>query len=641
MTDDTHQERRTGPVDPTGPQTRRWVAEDEPDTDSADQPAGSRRQSRPADPYLDQPTTVHHFNDIDDDTGGSPGGDPDATMTWAAPTATAAAQPREDDTQDIPAEVPETPPAPPRHRPPVLVWVLTALQIALMLMCTFLYPAFAGPTEARQVDLVYSFVNGNAFYAPGTRLESAGVATAAAQHQFPPASPLSGQTVTPRGQRQSLDALGGDRVGQVRLDNPLVAHPPLYYMLAAGVVKAFPNSSQWPYDRTIAVLRYLSILLLAPLPLLLWAAARRLSDNGPAAVIAAALPIAVPGLSRLGGSVSNLPLLILLTASLTLLLAKVLTGDLRIRTGVIAGILTGLACLTQGFALVLPVAVIAAYVLSWLRHRRSAWAPALWAVGLTVAIGGWWWIRSLVLYGSLQPDGLGSDGVVSAAGAAPQHAWGDLFRSLVLGSWGGIGLPDSPRFSGPFSWVWVTALLAGVVVALILGVGRGWGRATAAVFVLPALLTLGLVIINARPAFLATGDVSALQGRFLYAAMAWLFVLCGIGVAQLLGRAAARWVPLIVVTAGLVTQAWAWRQLIHGWWAPATNSSSTEIGDAFRAVLRWSPWSHAVTTGPFIAVAALGVLAGILALAYIRPRGEGGSRGYGTVRVDPRVARIR
>jgi hypothetical protein len=39
-------------------------------------------------------------------------------------------------------------------------------------------------------------------------------------------------------------------------------------------------------------------------------------------------------------------------------------------------------------------------------------------------------------------------------------------------------------------------------------------------------------------------------------------------------------------------------------------------------------------------VAALGVLAGVLALIYIRPRGGSGSP-YGTVRVDPRTARIR
>ena len=609
MTDDTHQERRTGPVDPAGAQTRQWIAEDDPDATAST--TAPRRTSRPADPYLDQPTTVHRFDDIEDD--------PDATTTWAAPGSVAAPDRGtlgQDDTQDIPAEVPATVPARPRQRAPMLLWVITALQIALMTMCTFLYPAFAGPNEARHVDLVYSFANGNTFYAPGTRLVSAGVAGAAAAHQFPPATPLSGQSVPPRDQRRSLDALGGDQAGRLRQDNPLVAHPPLYYLAAAGVLKAFPHSSQWPYDRTVAILRYLSILLLAPLPFLLWAATRTLSDNGPAALIAATLPITVPGLSRLGGSVGNLPLLILLTAGVAFLTAKVIAGDLRVRTGVITGVVTGLACLTQGLALVLPIVVIAAYGVAWLRHRRPFWVPLTWAILLSLAVGGWWWVRSLVLYGTLQPEGLGSDGVASTAGAAPHHAWGDLFRSLAVSTWGGIGLPDTPRFSEPFSWAWITVLLAGVVVALIVGVDRGWGRAAALVFALPAVLTLGLVILDARTAFLATGDVSGLQGRYLYAAMAGLFVLCGIGVARLLGRTAARWMPLVAVTAGLVTQAWAWRQLIHTWWAPATSSAATEIGDAFRAMLRWSPWSHPVTTAPYIAVAVLGVLAVVMAFSY-------------------------
>ena len=50
MTDDTHQERRTGPDEPTGPQTRRWVAEDEPDADSAEQPTATPTATPPATP---------------------------------------------------------------------------------------------------------------------------------------------------------------------------------------------------------------------------------------------------------------------------------------------------------------------------------------------------------------------------------------------------------------------------------------------------------------------------------------------------------------------------------------------------------------------------------------------------------------
>lgn len=513
----------------------------------------------------------------------------------------------------------ETAPRATSRRPPLVVWVITGAWASLLMMCTFLYPAFAGYGEPQHVDLVYSFYNGNAFFGPGDRVVSAGVQRAQ-QTGFPPAHSLTSTRVIPRGQRPSFDSLGGDVAGSKRITNTAVEHPPLYYLLGAGVLKVFPHSHTWSYDRAIAVLRYLSILMLLPLPLLAWATARALVGNGAAATTAAALPVAIPGLTRVGASVTNETLLILLTSCLLFVLAHVLAGDLRRGTGLLVGLLTGLACLTQGLALVLPVMVIAAYGVAAARHRRDGWAPLLIAGLVTAAISGWWWIRNVALFGTIQPDGLGGAAGAVRGPATAGHSLGqyahDFFVVLGWRTWGGIGLPEDPRFSLPLAWAWVVAVVVGAVAAVGFGVRGRFGRASALVLSLPTVLTIVLLFLAGRSDFEFSAYLPHSQGRYLYPTITALAVLLGIGAARLLGERPARWVPFVVIVAGLATQAWAWRQLLHAWWTPATSSTTDEIRDTVKAILRWSPWPHPVTSATFIAVAALGTLAALAAIGY-------------------------
>ncbi len=503
------------------------------------------------------------------------------------------------------------------RRPPLVVWMITGAFAALMVMCTFLYPALSGPGEAQHTDLVYSFANGNKFYDPGDRFVSAGV-EGAQQAAFPPRQPLANAAVLPRGQRQSLDALGGDIAGRVAITNTAVQNPPLYYLIGAGVLRIVPDS--WPADRQIAILRYLSVLFLLPLPLLAWATARALVGNGPAATIAAAIPLALPGLVRIGGSVTNESLMILLGASLLFVLARVLAGDLRIGTGVVAGVLTGLACLTQGLALVLPVVVLVAYAVAWARNAKVQWLPLLLAGAFTAAISGWWWIRNVVLFRTIQPNGLGDQAAAVRGPARGDYTLAtyahDFFTVTGWRVLGGIGLPENPRFSLAFSWTVLALLGIGILLGIGFGIGGKLGRSSAVVLVLPLLLTLVLVWVAGRKDFLFNGYLPHAQGRYLYPLVPALAAVAGIGFARALGVRAGRWVPLVVVLGALATQAWAWRQLLHSWWTPQLSSSKDEVRDTVRAVLRWSPWAHPVTTATFIAVAALGTLAVLAAIGY-------------------------
>src|SRR5699024_4452938 len=94
----------------------------------------------------------------------------------------------------------------------------------------------------------------------------------------------------------------------------------------------------------------------------------------------------------------------------------VLVGNTALSTAIGLGFLAGAALLTKGFALVLPVWILAAYVLlAWRvykRHKRQwqAAVPVMTAAATSlvtaIVVGGWWWFRNLRVYGTVQPDAL-------------------------------------------------------------------------------------------------------------------------------------------------------------------------------------------------------------------------------------------
>ncbi len=510
------------------------------------------------------------------------------------------------------------PGAHPRRRPriPTLVLAVTALHIALMAMCTVLYPPFTGVDETFHVDMAYAYSQGHGPYPPGGRMLARGIEVVYGGLTVPPRTgPYSDTPVRPRGQRPSINAAGGDRPAQgYPIPNQMVQHPPLYYLIEAGVLR-LPGVDGLPYDRQVALLRWVSVLLLAPLPLLAWATARRLAGDGPIALTAAVLPVTLPGLSHLGGVVNNDNLLILLVGALMLVLARVLTGDLRARTGALVGLLLGLAMLTKGFALVLPVPVAAVYLVAGLRHRRQPFAGLGVAAVLTAAVGGWWWIRNLVLFGAVQPQGVGPAWERAFVGdPRPGGTWlqygPEFARRLSSRFWGGLGYPDSPALPTWLTGGWLILLIAGVLLGVAFGIGGRWGRAAALTFALPAAFFTGLIFVAGGRAYVYNLRLPGIQGRYVYPGLTALAVLFGIGIVRLAGRI-GRAVPLLLLAAGVLTQAWAWRLLVSQWWVPTHTVG--DWGAMFRGaldgILRWSPWPTVPTVAPFVAVALLALTA--------------------------------
>ena len=503
-----------------------------------------------------------------------------------------------------------------RDRPPLLVWALLGLHVAIMIMCSILYPATYGYDEPQHVDMAYAYSKSLHLYAPAERRVAEGVARTQKGPGFPPRRAFPDVAVRPRDQRPSFDAQGGNHQLQGGLPNQQVQHPPLYYLAGAAVLHV-PGVGGLHYDQQIWLLRMLSVLALAPLPLLAWATARALLGPGPPALVAAALPVSVPGLSRIGASFTNDSLLILLGAVVLWLLARVLGGDLRVRTGALLGGALIAALLTKGFALVLPPVVLAGYLVAAVEHRRRAILPALVALGLS-GIGLLWWVRNLVLYGAVQPNGWGPEAYARIVG--PPRPGGSLVTflhgfayRLGLRIWGGIGLPEKPRLAIQLCFGWAFVLILLIAVGILVSRGRRWSLV---LLCLPAVLTT-LVVASESWSLFHThgGKLVAVQGRYLYVGLTGLGVAAAAGLVRIVPRTWARWLPGVVVVLAVATQVWAWRTLTQAWWVP--GAARGRLGPAVRGAVdglaEWSPFPAVPTFAPFVAAAVLAVVALVLA----------------------------
>lgn len=570
------------------------------------------------------------------------------------------------------------------RRVPAVILLITALHVALLVTYSVAYPTWAGYDEAQHVDMVYGLQHGAGWPGPGDKQLSQGVAATSDDFDRGDYADmfLSGGkrrgapsfaeiTPTPRPDRGSFDELGGPApVTDGRLSNQMVQHPPLVYAVGAGLLSALPGSADWAYDQQVYVLRLLNILLVAPLPLLAWATARRLGLAPAVARGAAVLPLAVPGLTRVGSSFNNDGILMLSASALTFVLAGVLTGDRRARTAIWAGVWLAVTLLSKGTALLLPLMVGAAYLAGWWRtrdaraatagpraaRRRAAlrslpWRPAAIALGVGVAGGGWWWVRNYVLYGAVQPNGWGVDPPRREPLLLPDSFWTWLWyfvETMFNRFWAGLGLFEPPQLTP-------VAIVAATVVVLVVGLagvatglagprrrrserpelagptiltqtapavpaeapavpGQRWldrllTPAAPAVLLLPAVLAYVTVGQRSWAEYERYTRGIAVQGRYLYLGVVGIGVVAAAGLAWLLGRR-ARWTPLIMLVGAVLMQAFALLAICSYYWlGRGVAFTPARIPDVAAAIARWAPFPVGVTWTILAATGALAVAA--------------------------------
>ena len=507
---------------------------------------------------------------------------------------------------------------------PRVVWSITALHVLVLVLYSMLFAPFRPPDEPEHVDLVRAVRRDASYPRWDGRNLSEPVVNALPLVRFDvPAvrsRDLSEDAAPSRAERPPFRALGDDDVTVDGEPNQLPSHPPLYYGIGAGVqtvaAAVIPGSSGWSFDQEIAVLRLFSVLLLAPLPVLAFAIARRLRWSMPVAVGAAIIPIAIPQLSHIGSSVTNDNLLTLLVGIATLLVIRVATDDRSWPTALGLGVVAGLAMLTKAFALFLPVWMVIAMLVA-VRNgvaRRPALLRLAASLAVAFVVGGWWWLRNILVFGKLQT------GIKLLAPAPesfePDTGWwlGRYVSFIPQRFWGWFGWFDV-RLPTTVTAVASAAVLIGVVGAA-LAMRRRDTRQAIALLLAPTIAIAAMVFLGAYQGYRRTGFDEGLQGRYLFPGVIGLGAVVAFGLARLLGRR-ARHVPLVVFASAVLMQLIGVGVILGFYWG------GSNVIEQFQSMAAWSPWP---------AVVPALVLVGVLATA--------GATGAELWRLDRRRSRL-
>lgn len=496
---------------------------------------------------------------------------------------------------------------------PATVWVVVVVHGLLLVATSVLYPVYRAPDEAAHVDMVLAVTQAAGYPEVGDRRLSPAVERSQViAGAVPGTEPLDAAAAPSRHARPTFAALDGTPGGGA--PQQMAAHPPLYYVTAAGALAAVtalvPAAYDWSFDQVVGFLRLWSAVLVLPLPVVAYRTLEQLRAGSNSALSAAIAVLAVPAFTHVGAAVTNDALLALLAGVLTLLAVTVAGGDLRLRTALAGGAVCGLALLTKGFALIGPVVLAAAYLLAAARRGRRAAGPALAALAVAGVTGGWWWLRNLAVHGTVQPAGLPSP--LPPPGFAPDAvSWLGLFvermnRSFWLGEVLGQRVADGVVLGA------AVLLVVLVVAALVPRPARAtWpDRLLLAV---PVVTLAGIVAFGAWRVYARSGQPLAIHGRYLYAALPALVALAALGASALL-RGRTRWLPAATLATAGLAQAGTVALALTVHWAPPR----------LQALLTWAPW------GPWLVTTA--AIGGVLALTWLgvavlaTARAQGGHR---------------
>lgn len=499
---------------------------------------------------------------------------------------------------------------------PAAVWAAVALHLMLLVLYTTLQPPFRGLDETAHIDMVLSLPNPLDWPAPGEKVVDQRLWALYDDAQLdglPFARLPREEAELPKDERPSFAEAGTSDVEAV---NQMVQHPPLYYLLTAAGMQVVPGTESWPYDRQIALMRWLSLLMVFPLPLLCWLAARRLGLGTAAGVVAAFVPLTMPSVQRVGSSVSNDALLILLIAGANVLAMAAAAGDLRRRTSVALGLVSAAALLTKGLALVLLVVIVLAYAVAAFRARavRPVVVPAGIAAGLAGVVGGWWYLRNVLLYGSVQPNGYpgGALPYPPRQGGGFGQWWPDYRDQMLFRFWSALGHPEPPELDEDLA----TRLSIGLLVLLLLALVVAHRRRTLVVVaLLPFAGLLALVALGSYANFSTYDRLIGAQGRYLYPALAGMSA----AVAVLLHRVPRKLVvvvPLVVLGFAGWVQYLAAEAVIETFWTPKQDPEALAPG--FDTLETWSPLPELLVRAIWVSTVLAGVVTAVAAALLVR-----------------------
>ena len=359
-----------------------------------------------------------------------------------------------------------------------------------------------------------------------------------------------------------------------------VVHAPLYYLTGAAVNAVLGNAS--PFTRVMAV-RWVSTVIGGLAVFLAWLLAAQVFRREWLQLTTAGLVALQPMIAFLSGIVSNdIAVTAAYTGALALLLFLQRTAPRAAQGGWVGGAIA-LALLVKSTALaLLPLAVLA-YAGQWLAWRgrgREVLRSALVACGIVALVAGWWYVRSLIEYGSL--TGAATEVVPSGEGEAATI--GNIFsiaaewtRLTYRTYWWHFYWWEADRNSIFFLVPYAVGAIgvAGVVAVF-------WKRRRALLtgtdpLVRQAILMIAAILILYLPP-LATDVLRRLNGegfilvagRFLLPAYPAAVALLLVGVRQLVPRRFLAWACgfLVALSAAFIWTVW-WDNYVHRYYGDA------------------------------------------------------------------------
>jgi hypothetical protein len=529
--------------------------------------------------------------------------------------------------QDDTAVLPRTPPAEPNRpgrrqralRSPYIAVVAAIVAFAAICLGFLLNtPTLIGPDEPYHFDRIIAAEHGRLAPAPGKMNVSAGGRStehAYVYSQMRRGGPSQAEfTARPRDKRPSLNALGGDtRSPDKDVANYETQHPPLYYDLIGAVVKAWPGADGMAADKLVLLVRLLNVLMVLPLPLLFFLAARRIFGDNPVSRATAFAPLLVPGLARGAATINNDNLAIVVGAAATVLAIRIMMGDRSLRTAILVSLCCVAGSLTKATIVFALLLVPAAYVIQVWQSRRLPSRSVIATLVLGAIASGAWWVHNYVAYGAAQPNAWGSQS--AAAQGRPRgnipidydHFWWTLNKAVLSRFWGALGLHEPPQLPLVMINLLSVAMLACAIAAIIVVRGLRWQMAL--LIAVPVASQL-MVILQSYMHYRHYLAIPGLQGRYVYPGVFGVLLPFALGAALLLYRW-ARWAPLVILTVGLLASTWAlYTSVEYTWLHRGESLRPNNWGRAYNTLAEFFPLSRGFTD-------ALAVLGGVFVVVAI------------------------
>ena len=347
--------------------------------------------------------------------------------------------------------------------------------------------------------------------------------------------------------------------------------PPLYYAMAAVVWRAcagLPDQvvsyrdKQSGEPRSFSVpgpvrpVRLLSVLFGAITLLFVWAMARTVFPERPELWLGAAGLIGfTPMFTYLSGVINNDSLLAMVFAAIGWQWARLLRFGAGARDAAVVGVLLGIALNVKETGLALAaVTVVVLAVAPGERSRRGRWREIAIALGVAAVLGGWWFARKWLIYGTpfIYPFvypllGLPPQERAALAAALPRQVFLFSFMPLdVIQAHANVAMLS--RFFGALAVLSAGGLLLWVIRRRAAGTPRFESAAIAVWLLAGAFVLAGLV----RNILTVDWRMGTSGGRYLVSVMPLLAPVAARGLSALFSD--GRWakVALAVIALALL-----------------------------------------------------------------------------------------